>query len=148
VAARPALAGKIRHHDHDRTDRTRLALPFFAVLRIAGNDAARFLQGQLMNDTRLLADGAHSSGPAPPRRAGSSHRCAAPDRRNYALLPLNWRPVAPCCVACAVARVDLQIATDLQVAWAGQNALWDEIVSFDSRPTGESLALRRAPARR
>jgi hypothetical protein len=32
-------------------------LPGFGVLRIAGADAATFLQGQLTNDVRLLADG-------------------------------------------------------------------------------------------
>ena len=32
-------------------------LPGFGVLRIAGGDALRFLQGQFTHDTRLLADG-------------------------------------------------------------------------------------------
>lgn len=34
-----------------------VSLPFLALLRCAGPDAASFLQGQLTNDTRLLADG-------------------------------------------------------------------------------------------
>jgi folate-binding protein YgfZ len=34
-----------------------IPLPFLAVLRVTGKDAGAFLQGQLTNDTRRLADG-------------------------------------------------------------------------------------------
>ncbi|HVN42693.1 MAG TPA: hypothetical protein VMT50_07895 [Steroidobacteraceae bacterium] len=43
---------------HETTQALRaFLLPHLSVLRIGGPDAATFLQGQLTNDTRLLADG-------------------------------------------------------------------------------------------
>lgn len=44
--------------NHESTQALRaILLPGFGVLRVAGADAARFLQGQVTNDVELLADG-------------------------------------------------------------------------------------------
>src|SRR5512145_3252860 len=61
---RPTRAGKLpapaeppaTMNDADHTARPAL-LPFLAVLRFQGPDAATFLQGQVTHDTRLLGDG-------------------------------------------------------------------------------------------
>ena len=64
-------------------------LPFLGVLRIGGADAARFLQGQLTNDTRLLADGRTqlSACNTPQGRVVALLRLRQTDDVVYALLP-------------------------------------------------------------
>ena len=44
-------------HDEHTLALRAVLLPGFGVLRIAGTDAIKFLQGQFTNDVRLLADG-------------------------------------------------------------------------------------------
>ena len=126
-------------------------LPFFAVLRIAGDDAARFLQGQLTNDTRLLADGRTqlSAYTTPQGRVVALLRLRQTDEAIYALLPRELASSVATMLRRFVlrARVDLQIAADLQVAWAGQDAVCDEIVSFDYAPDRRVVAAHGATLR-
>lgn len=64
-------------------------LPFLGVLRIGGEDAARFLQGQLTNDTRPLADGRTqlTACNTPQGRVVALLRLRQTDDAVYALLP-------------------------------------------------------------
>lgn len=148
-------------------------LPFLGVLRIGGEDAARFLQGQLTNDTRLLADGRTqlSACNTPQGRVLALLRLRQNDDAIYALLPHELAaPVAASLRRFVLrAKVDLQIAADLQVAWLGRKAFSDalgladlaatrtlspipgsgatEIVSFDYAPGRQVIAAHGATLR-
>ena len=137
-------------------------LPFLGVLRIGGEDAARFLQGQLTNDTRLLADGRTqlSACNTPQGRVVALLRLRQTDDAIYALLPQELATAVAGSLRRFVlrARVDLQIAADLQVAWLGRKAFSDaldladlaatrEIVSFDYAPGRQVIAAHGATLR-
>jgi len=128
-------------------------LPFLGVLRIGGEDAARFLQGQLTNDTRLLADGRTqlSACNTPQGRVVALLRLRQTDDAIYALLPQELATAVAGSLRRFVlrARVDLQIAADLQVAWLGRKAFSDalEIVSFDYGPGRQVIAADGATLR-
>jgi len=137
-------------------------LPFLGVLRIGGEDAARFLQGQLTNDTRLLADGRTqlSACNTPQGRVVALLRLRQTDDAIYALLPQELATAVAGSLRRFVlrAKVDLQIAADLQVAWLGRKAFSDaldiadlaatrEIVSFDYAPGRQVIAAHGATLR-
>ena len=101
-------------------------LPFLAVLRVEGPDAATFLQGQVTHDTRLLGDGRTLL-------AAINN----PQGRVVALLRLVGRPetvdaLLPADLADAVvarlrrfvlrARVDVRVATELHLVGVGAGA--------------------------
>jgi hypothetical protein len=125
-------------------------LPFLGVLRIRGEDAARFLQGQLTNDTRLLADGRTqlSACNTPQGRVVALLRLRQTDDAIYALLPQELSASVAASLRRFVlrAKVDLQVATDLQVAWAARTPTAipepaaSEIVAFDYAPDRQVIA--------
>jgi len=102
-------------------------LPFLGVLRIGGDDAVRFLQGQLTNDVQLLADGRTQLAAynTPQGRVIALPRLHQGDDAIYALLPTELLERVSGLLRRFVLRskVDLQIATDLQVGWIGTAAL-------------------------
>jgi folate-binding protein YgfZ len=102
-------------------------LPFLGVLRIGGDDAVRFLQGQLTNDVALLADGRTQLAAynTPQGRVIALLRLHQADDAIYALLPTELLERVSALLRRFVLRskVDLQIATDLQVGWIGTAAL-------------------------
>jgi folate-binding protein YgfZ len=125
-------------------------LPFLGVLRVGGEDAARFLQGQLTNDTRLLADGRtqFSACTTPQGRVVALLRLRQTDDAIYALLPQELAATVATSLRRFVlrAKVDLQVATDLRVAWVPR-ALCPSpesgatgIVSFDYAPGRRVIA--------
>ena len=119
-------------------------LPSLGVLRIGGEDAARFLQGQLTNDTRLLADGRTQLAAfnTPQGRVVALLRLRQTDDGIYALLPQELAATVVTALRRFVlrAKVDLQVATDLQVAGVARtHAPLPEsappgVVSFDYAP--------------
>jgi len=129
-------------------------LPGLGVLRIGGEDAARFLQGQLTNDTRLLADGRTqlTACNTPQGRVVALLRLRQTDNAIYALLPLELAATVTASLRRFVlrAKVDLQIATDLQVAWVARmltpipKSATTEIVSFDYAPDRQVIAAHGA----
>ncbi len=96
-------------------------LPFLAVLRIAGPDAASFLQGQLTHDMRLLADGRTllAAANTPQGRVVALLRLRQGEHGIDALLPADLvEPVAARLRKFVLrARVDVRAAVDLGVAW-------------------------------
>jgi folate-binding protein YgfZ len=114
-------------------------LPFLGVLRIGGEDAARFLQGQLSNDTRLLADGRTqiSACNTPQGRVLALLRLRQTDDAIYALLPQELAGTVASSLRRFVlrSRVDLQVAADLQVAWLGGQAFSDALDLTDLAAT-------------
>jgi len=121
-------------------------LPFLGVLRLAGPDAATFLQGQLTNDTRLLSDGRTQLA-----------ACTTPQGRVIALLCLHAsadgvHALLPADLAERVAahlrkyvlraKVAIEVANDLQVGTmspvpqAGETSM----VSFDYAARRKVLA--------
>jgi tRNA-modifying protein YgfZ len=98
-------------------------LPFFGVLRCSGEDAARFLQGQVTHDTQLLADGRTllAACNTPQGRVIAVMRLKQTDDAVYALLPTDLLEHVASRLRRFVlrAKVDVQIAADLQVAWVG-----------------------------
>ena len=125
-------------------------LPFLGVLRIGGADAARFLQGQLTNDTRLLADGRTqlSACNTPQGRVVALLRLRQTDDAVYALLPQELAATVVGSLRRFVlrAKVDLQVATDLQVVWVARtpttipDSAASEIVEFDYAPGRQVFA--------
>jgi len=95
-------------------------LPFLAVLRIAGPDAASFLQGQLTHDMRLLADGRTllAAVTTPQGRVVALLRLRQGEQGIDALLPADLvEPVAARLRKFVLrARVDVRAAPELQVA--------------------------------
>jgi folate-binding protein YgfZ len=129
-------------------------LPFLGVLRIGGEDAARFLQGQLTNDTRLLADGRTqlTACNTPQGRVVALLRLRQADDAIYALLPRDLAATVTASLRRFVlrAKVDLQIVTDLQVAWVAgtptplPESTATENVSFDYAPGRAVIAAHGA----
>lgn len=119
-------------------------LPFLGVLRFDGEDALRFLQGQLTNDTGLLADGRTqlSACSTPQGRVVALLRLRQSDGAVYALLPQELVATVATLLRRFVlrAKVDLQVAANLRVASvANIQALVPRqgsngIVSFDYAP--------------
>lgn len=98
-------------------------LPFLGVLRIHGEDAARFLQGQVTHDTGLLADGRtlFAACNTPQGRVIATLRLRQTEEAIYALMPADLLERAAAHLRRFVlrARVNVQIAADLQAAWIG-----------------------------
>jgi folate-binding protein YgfZ len=95
-------------------------LPFLGVLRIAGPDAASYLQGQLTHDMRLLTDGRTllAAAATPQGRVVALLRLRQGEHGIDALLPADLvEPVAARLRKFVLrARVDVQVAGDLTVA--------------------------------
>lgn len=132
-------------------------LPFLGVLRIGGEDANRFLQGQLTNDIRLLADGRTQLAAlnTPQGRVVALLRLRQTDDGIYALLPQELASTVAAALRRFVlrAKVDLQVAADLQVAWVARalipipESCATEIVSFDYAPDRQVIAAHGATLR-
>jgi len=109
-------------------------LPFLGVLRIAGPDAPTFLQGQLTNDVRLLADGRTQLAAlnTPQGRVVALLRLRLFEGTVYALLPSELiEPVSALLRRYVLrSKVQLEAATELQVGWVRQGAAPGPIV-FD-----------------
>jgi folate-binding protein YgfZ len=108
---------------NDATDADRLApLPFLAVLRFSGPDAATFLQGQVTQDTRLLDDGRTLLAAVnnPQGRVVALLRLRRGEHGVDALLPADLAETVAARLRRFVlrARVDVRVAEDLHVAWA------------------------------
>lgn len=92
-------------------------LPFLAVLRFEGPDAATFLQGQVTQDTRLLADGRTLLAAInnPQGRVVALLRLSANPRGVDALLPADLAEAVVARLRKFVlrARVDVRVAADL-----------------------------------
>jgi hypothetical protein len=120
-------------------------LPFLGVLRIGGDDAVRFLQGQLTNDVQLLADGRTQLAAynTPQGRVIALLRLHQSDDAIYALLPTELLERVSALLRRFVLRskVDLQIATDLQVGWIGTAALSPSMdaAAYDATRTVSAL---------
>ena len=119
-------------------------LPMLAVLRVAGPDATSFLQGQLTNDVRLLEDGRTQLAACntPQGRVIALLRLRQRDEAIHALLPAELaEPLAMRLRKFVLrARVHLQVATELQVAWVTDD--------WRSAAAGTELAFAYAPGRR
>jgi len=115
-------------------------LPFLGVLRFHGEDAARFLQGQVTQDTRLLAEGRTllTACNTPQGRVIAMMRLKQTEDAVYALLPADLLEHVASRLRRFVlrAKVDVQIAADLQVAWVG------------GQPFSETLAVESYDATR
>jgi folate-binding protein YgfZ len=102
-------------------------LPFLAVLRVAGPDAASFLQGQLTHDMRLLADGRTllAAASTPQGRVVALLRLRQSEQGIDALLPADLIEATAALLRRFVlrARVDVRAALDLQVASVAGGAL-------------------------
>ncbi len=98
-------------------------LPFLGILSITGPDALGFLQGQLTNDIRLLADGRTQLAAlnTPQGRVVALARLRLASDTVYALLPAELLEPVHTLLRRFVLRskVQLRIASELQVAWAG-----------------------------
>jgi folate-binding protein YgfZ len=106
-------------------------LPFLGVLRLQGPDAAQFLQGQVTQDTRLLAAGRTllTACNTPQGRVIALLRLKQTEDAVYALLPTDLlEPVASRLKRFVLrAKVDVQTAADLQVAWLGSQPFSDTL---------------------
>jgi len=115
-------------------------LPFLGVLRFHGPDAATFLQGQVTHDTSLLADGRTllAACNTPQGRVIALLRLRQTEDAVYALLPADLVEQVAGRLRRFVlrAKVDVQVAADLQVAWVG------------SQPFSETLAVESYDATR
>jgi len=96
-------------------------LPFLGVLRVAGPDALAFLQGQLTNDVRLLADGRTQLAAvcSPQGRVIALLRLRQDDDAVHALLPTDLVQHVSGLLRRYVLRskVQIQVAAELQVGW-------------------------------
>jgi folate-binding protein YgfZ len=112
-------------------------LPFLGVLRVAGPDALNFLQGQLTNDLRLLADGRTQLAAlnTPQGRVVALLRLRLFEGAVYALLPTELvEPVSALLRRYVLrSKVQLEAANELRVGWIGQGAAAGPIV-FDYAP--------------
>ena len=148
-------------------------LPFLGVLRFHGEDAARFLQGQVTHDTSLLHDGRTllTAANTPQGRVIAVMRLRQTEDAVYALLPTDLLEHVAARLRRFVlrAKVDVQVAADLQVAWVGGQPFSDtlavesydatrtqsvipqagatEVVSFDYAPGRQVLATPGAALR-
>jgi hypothetical protein len=128
------------------------ALPFLAVLRIAGADAASFLQGQVTSDVRLLGDGRTQLAAynTPQGRVIGLLRLRESSGAIHALLPGEIAPSLASLLQRFVlrAKVDLRLERELDVAWlrAGPSAgvvLPDDVLRFDYAPGRTVIAAPR-----
>jgi folate-binding protein YgfZ len=114
-------------------------LPGFSVLRIAGPDAASFLQGQLTQDIMLLADGRTLLAAlcSPQGRVIALPRLRQTDVAVYALLPADLISAVAAHLRKFVlrARVEILQAADLQVG---------AIITGDAAGTGTQRAFDEA----
>ena len=116
-------------------------LPFLGVLRFYGEDAARFLQGQVTHDTQLLADGRTllAACNTPQGRVIALPRLKQTEDAVYALLPADLLEHVASRLRRFVlrAKVDVQIAADLQVAWVGGHPFSETLAveSYDATRT-------------
>jgi len=98
-------------------------LPFLGVIRCHGPDAAKFLQGQVTHDTQLLSDGRTllTACNTPQGRVIAVLRLRQTAEAVYALLPADLLEHVAARLRRFVlrAKVDVQIAADLQPAWVG-----------------------------
>jgi folate-binding protein YgfZ len=127
---------------HDSTQSIHAALlPFLGVLRFYGEDAARFLQGQVTHDTQLLADGRTllAACNTPQGRVIAVLRLKQTEDAVYALLPADLLEHVASRLRRFVlrAKVDVQIAADLQVAWVGGHPFSETLAveSYDATRT-------------
>ena len=127
---------------HDSTQSIHAALlPFLGVLRFYGEDAARFLQGQVTHDTQLLADGRTllAACNTPQGRVIALLRLKQTEDAVYALLPADLLEHVASRLRRFVlrAKVDVQIAADLQVAWVGGHPFSETLAveSYDATRT-------------
>jgi tRNA-modifying protein YgfZ len=97
-------------------------LPFLGVLTVSGPDALGFLQGQLTSDVRLLADGRTQLAAlnTPQGRVIALPRLRLVGETVYALLPSELLEPVHALLRRFVlrSRVQIRIASELQVAWA------------------------------
>ncbi|NJD31850.1 MAG: folate-binding protein YgfZ [Gammaproteobacteria bacterium] len=125
-------------------------LPFLGVLRIGGPDAARFLQGQLTNDVRLLTDGRTQLAAynTPQGRVIALLRLHQTDDAIHALLPAELLDRVSSLLRRFVLRskVELQVAADLQVGWIGTAALSGAIdpAAYDATRTMSAIPVTAA----
>ena len=121
-------------------------LPFLGVLRVGGADAAHFLQGQLTNDAQLLDDGRTQLAGynTPQGRVIALLRLNKSGDAIYALLPADLLERVCTLLRRFVlrSRVDLQVATDLQVGWTASTS------GLPSTPSTPLVAFDYAPGRR
>jgi hypothetical protein len=117
-------------HDSRQTLHAAL-LPFLGVLRVNGEDAAKFLQGQVTQDIRLLAEGRTllTAYNTPQGRVIALLRLRETGRAIHALLPAELLEQVASRLQRFVlrAKVDVQIAADLQVAWVGGQPFPDRL---------------------
>jgi folate-binding protein YgfZ len=126
---------------NDPTRPTRaIPLPFLGVLRVSGADALTFLQGQLTNDVRVLADGRTQLAAlnTPQGRVVALPRLRLIGDAVFALLPTELLEPVRTLLRRFVLRskVQLQQASDLQVGW----------IDAGASPLGAGLAGRNASA--
>lgn len=125
-------------------------LPFLGVLRIGGADAVRFLQGQLTNDVRKLADGRTQLAACnnAQGRVVALLRLHQTDDAIYALLPTEMLERVSSLLRRFVLRskVELQIAADLQVGWVGTTPLSPatDPAAFDATRTMSAIPVNAA----
>lgn len=107
--------------DHATQSSHSALLPFLGVLRIYGEDAATFLQGQVTHDTRLLADGRTllAACNTPQGRVIALLRLRQTEDAIHALLPVDLLERVATHLRRFVlrAKVTVEIADDLQPAW-------------------------------
>jgi tRNA-modifying protein YgfZ len=125
-------------------------LPFLGVLRIEGEDAVHFLQGQLTSDVRLLADGGTQLAAynTPQGRVIALLRLHRTEDAIYALLPVELLERVSALLRRFVlrSRVQLQIAADLQVGWIGTAALSGSVdpAAYDATRTMSAIPVTAA----
>jgi tRNA-modifying protein YgfZ len=128
------------------------ALPFLAILRVAGADAASFLQGQLTSDVRLLGDGRTQVAAynTPQGRVIGLLRLREARGAIHALLPGAIAPSLASLLKRFVlrAKVDLRLERELDVAWLRSDpsaavVLPDDVIQFDYAPGRTVIAASR-----